>query len=98
MTWRKIRRLAIASCAALLQVYPAGADELGCPGAPIVVVTKAADADAAAICAPALWAYAFLARCGMVQERELVLEIVDRVTHPIGIPVIALFDASLWRI
>lgn len=85
-------------CALALLPTPSAADELRCPGAPIVVVANKSEVAMAAICAPSVWTHAFFAQCGMVQERELTLEVVARVTHPLGLPVIALFDASRWRI
>ncbi len=98
MTWRLFSGLVLATCATVLDVDPAGADELDCPGAPIFVTTRNGDMSAPDICAPAMWAHAVFARCGIAQARQLTLEIVNRVTHPLGIPIIALFDASRWRI
>ncbi|MCB1514436.1 MAG: hypothetical protein H6876_05000 [Hyphomicrobiaceae bacterium] len=92
-----LRRACLALGIVALAAADASADEMQCPGAPTSVISPTKDL-AARICAAAIWAEAFFVRCGLVQERTLSIDVVDRLTHPLGLPVIATFDATKWKI
>jgi hypothetical protein len=94
---RKFSVLGLMFSAIRIALTPAAADEINCPASRIVVMTSGQDVSRAKVCAPAVWARAFFERCGIIQRRKLTLEIVNRVTHPLGVPVIATFDATRWR-
>lgn len=83
----------------LAGLFAAGvrADTLRCPGTSITIQSDN-NGTAARICAAAIWTRSFLGRCGFEQRRNLTIEVVAQVRHPLGVPVIALFDGNSWRI
>ena len=97
MLEQALRTVRIAFGFISLAATDVSADEMHCPDVP-VNVSAHSDNLAASVCAAAIWTRAFFLRCGLVQERALTIDVVDRLTHPLGLPVIAMFDASKWRI
>jgi len=75
----------------------ATAGSLLCPGTSITIRADN-DAAAARICAAAIWTRSFLERCDFQQRRNLTIEVVEELRHPLGVPVIALFDGNSWKI
>lgn len=78
--------------------FPAEKARCGNPWLEIEANDKAQGFAAEEICERANWAIDQMDRCGFSIQQKLIVEVVDEVKHPCGIPVVGHFDSVEFRV